>query len=149
MAAVDNGGKSTGGGIFRLKTASGKYLCARPKASSRKQPTTSGSDSAPLPPLPDIRGDAAAAAAAADDDDVDDDETTHVRIRMQARFKPRLRADKEERAREKVSRRELEQAVGRRLEDDEVRRLKRARKEGDYHEQLLRLKVKGKHDKYG
>lgn len=68
---------------------------------------------------------------------------------MQARFKPRLKANKEEKAKEKISRKELEQAVGRRLEDDEVRKLKRARREGDYHEQLLMLKVKGKYDKYG
>lgn len=74
---------------------------------------------------------------------------TTWRIRMQARFKPRIKASKEEKAREKISRKELEEAVGRRLEDDEVKRLKRARREGDYHEQLLVLKVKGKHDKYG
>lgn len=75
--------------------------------------------------------------------------STTLRIRMQARFKPRLRANKEEKAREKISRRELEEAAGRKLDDDEVRRLKRARREGDYHEQLLMVKVKGKHDKYG
>ncbi|KAK6076498.1 frg1-like family protein [Seiridium cupressi] len=74
---------------------------------------------------------------------------TTLRIRMQARFKPKLKASKEEKAKEKISRRELEEAVGRRLEEDEVRTLKRARREGDYHEQLLVLKVKGKHDKYG
>ena len=68
---------------------------------------------------------------------------------MQARFKPRIKASKEEKAREKISRRELEEAVGRRLEEDEVKRLKRARREGDYHEVMLDLKVKGKHDKYG
>lgn len=85
----------------------------------------------------DVRGDATEIA----------DDTT-VRIRMQARFKPRIKASKEERAKEKVSRKELEAAVGRTLEDDEVRRLKRARREGDYHELLLDLKVKNKHDKY-
>lgn len=74
---------------------------------------------------------------------------TTLRLRMQARFKPRIRASKEEKAREKISRRELEEAAGRRLEEDEVRMLKRARREGDYHERLLDLKVKGKHDKYG
>ncbi|KAH6651709.1 FRG1-like family-domain-containing protein [Truncatella angustata] len=74
---------------------------------------------------------------------------TTLRIRMQARFKPKLKASKEEKAKEKISRKELEEAVGRRLEEDEVRTLKRARREGDYHEQLLILKVKGKHDKYG
>ncbi|KAJ2905741.1 FRG1-like family protein [Zalerion maritima] len=72
-----------------------------------------------------------------------------VSIRMQARFKPELQAVKAEKAREKVSRKDLEAAVGRRLEDNEVRTLKRARRDGDYHEKLLDLKVKGKHDKYG
>jgi hypothetical protein len=66
---------------------------------------------------------------------------------MQARFKPRLKASKELKAREKISRKELEEVVGRRLDDDEVKRLKRARKEGDYHETILDVRVKGKHDK--
>jgi protein FRG1 len=73
---------------------------------------------------------------------------TTLRIRLQARFKPRLKASKEEKAKEKISRKELEDAVGRRLEEDEVKRLKRARREGDYHEKLLDLKVKTRHDKY-
>lgn len=67
---------------------------------------------------------------------------------MQARFKPKLKASKEEKAREKISRKDLEEAVGRRLDDAEVKTLKRARREGDYHEVLLQIKVKGKHDKY-
>lgn len=67
---------------------------------------------------------------------------------MQARFKPRVKTAKEDKARDKVSRRDLEDAAGRKLDDDEVKRLKRARREGDYHEQLLMIKVKGKHDKY-
>ncbi|KAF7515741.1 hypothetical protein G7054_g14432 [Neopestalotiopsis clavispora] len=87
---------------------------------------------------PEARGDAT---------DINFDTT--FRIRMQARFKPKLKASKEEKAKEKISRKELEEAVGRRLDEDEVRTLKRARREGDYHEQLLVLKVKGKHDKYG
>ena len=74
---------------------------------------------------------------------------TTLRIRMQARFKPKIKASKEEKAREKISRAELEAAVGRRLLDDEVKMLKKARKEGDYHEKLLDVKVKNKHDKYG
>ncbi len=73
---------------------------------------------------------------------------TTLRIRMQARFKPRLKTSKEEKALAKISRRELEDAVGRRLEEDEVRLLKRARKEGNYHETLLDVKVKSKHDKF-
>lgn len=73
---------------------------------------------------------------------------TSIRVRMQARFKPRLKASKEIKAREKISRRELEAAVGRRLEDHEVKRLKRARREGNYHEEVLDVRVKGKHDKF-
>ncbi|KAI9719441.1 MAG: hypothetical protein M1812_003512 [Candelaria pacifica] len=73
---------------------------------------------------------------------------TTFRIRMQARFKPRLKASKEEKAREKISRKELEEVVGRRLGDDEVKKLKRARREGDYHEAILDVRVQGKHDKF-
>ena len=69
-------------------------------------------------------------------------------IRMQARYKSRLKANKESKARAKISRKELEEVVGRRLGDDEVKRLKRARKEGDYHETILDVRVKGKHDKF-
>lgn len=113
-------------GTFQVQTLRDTYLAARPSTSSRAH--------AP----PDVRGDAA-----------DMGFETTLRVRMQARFKPRIRATKEERAREKISRRELEAAAGRRLDEDEVRGLKRARREGDYHEKLLDLKVKNKHDKYG
>ncbi|KAF2201628.1 actin-crosslinking protein [Delitschia confertaspora ATCC 74209] len=74
---------------------------------------------------------------------------TTFRIRMQARFKPKLKASKEQKALEKISRKELEEIVGRRLEDDEVRKLKKARREGNFHEAALDMKVKGKHDKWG
>jgi protein FRG1 len=74
--------------------------------------------------------------------------TTTLRIRMQARFKPRLKANKEMKAKEKISRRELEAAVGRKLDDDEVKRLKRARRDGTYYEEVLDVRVKGKHDKF-
>ena len=69
-------------------------------------------------------------------------------IRMQARFKPKLKVAKEEKARERISRKELEEMVGRRLEEEDVKMLKRARREGDFHEKLLDVKVKGKHDKF-
>ncbi|OTA63992.1 actin-crosslinking protein [Hypoxylon sp. EC38] len=88
--------------------------------------------------VPEVRGDATEITF-----------DTTLRIRMQARFKPRIKATKEEKAKEKISRKELEEAVGRRLEEDEVRALKKARREGDYHERLLDLKSKNKHDKYG
>jgi protein FRG1 len=74
--------------------------------------------------------------------------STTLRVRMQARFKPRLKANKEMKAKEKISRRELEAAVGRKLEEDEVKRLKRARRDGTYYEEVLDVRVKGKHDKF-
>ncbi|KAG8159603.1 hypothetical protein KVR01_010240 [Diaporthe batatas] len=113
-------------GTFQVQTLRETYLTVKPSTSSRANAA------------PEVRGDAA---------DMSFDTT--LRIRMQARFKPRLRASKEEKAREKISRRELEEAAGRRLDEDEVRLLKRARREGDYHEKLLDLKTKNKHDKYG
>ena len=86
---------------------------------------------------PEIRGDAETVSF-----------NTGVRIRMQARFKPKLKASKEQKTKERISRQELEEAVGRRLEDDEVRKLKKARMNGSYHETLLDVRVRGKHDKY-
>lgn len=69
---------------------------------------------------------------------------TSLVIRMQARFKPKAKKEKEERGKDKISRLELEKAVGRRLDEDEIKRLKRARKDGSYHEALLDAKSKGK-----
>ena len=87
--------------------------------------------------VPEIRGDAESISF-----------HTTLRIRMQARFKPIFKANKEQRVKQTISRKLLEATVGRKLEDDEVRRLKRARAQGDYHEAVLDVKVKGKHDKY-
>ncbi|KAI0598962.1 FRG1-like family-domain-containing protein [Biscogniauxia sp. FL1348] len=111
-------------GTFQIQTLRETFLTA--KESTKANGT------------PEVRGDAT---------EINFDTT--VRIRMQARFKPRLKASKESKAKEKVSRRELEEAAGRRLDEDEVRTLKKARREGDYHEKLLDLKSKNKHDKYG
>ncbi|THZ11137.1 actin-crosslinking protein [Aureobasidium pullulans] len=80
-----------------------------------------------------------------------DDETSPtcaIRLRMQARFKPVHKAAKEEKANEKISRAQLEQAVGRKLNDEDVKLLKKAWRNGTYHEALLDVKVKGKHDKF-
>jgi len=112
-------------GTFQIQTLGETFLTIKPSTSSKASA------------LPEIRGDA-----------TEINFNTTLRIRMQARFKPKLKASKEEKAREKISRRELEEAVGRRLEDEEVKRLKKARREGDYHEALLLIKVKNKHDKY-
>ncbi|KAL4798094.1 FRG1-like family-domain-containing protein [Aspergillus venezuelensis] len=73
---------------------------------------------------------------------------TTVRVRMQARYKPRIKASKETKAREKVSRKELEEIVGRKLEEGELKRLRRARREGNFHEEVLDVRVSGKHDKF-
>lgn len=107
-------------GQFDLRTKRAKYIAI-------------DADSSPQ----EVRGDAESP-----------DETTHIRIRMQARFKPQLKVEKAEKVRAKISRKELEAEVGRRLDDDEVKKLKKARREGDYHEAMLDVKVKGKHDKF-
>ncbi|KAK3335987.1 FRG1-like family-domain-containing protein [Cercophora scortea] len=112
-------------GTFQVQTLRDTFLTVR--ASRSAKPNAA----------PEVRGDAA---------DISFDTT--LRIRMQARFKPRIKASKAEKAREKISRRELEDAVGRRIDDDEARRLKKARREGNYHELVLDMKVKNKHDKY-
>jgi protein FRG1 len=114
-------------GTFQLQTLRDTFITVAPSKTSSKSSAVAN-----------IRGDA----------DITSFNTT-LRIRMQARFKPKLKASKEEKALAKISRRELEEAAGRRLDEDEVRLLKRARREGDYHEKLLEIKVKNKHDKFG
>ncbi|RKF57467.1 Protein frg1 [Golovinomyces cichoracearum] len=113
-------------GTFQIQTLRETYLAIKPRNTSNKADST-----------PEIRGDSEEITF-----------NTTLRIRMQARFKPKYKASKQEKAREKISRKEIEEAVGRRLNDDEVKKLKRARKEGNYRETLLQIKVKNKHDKY-
>ncbi|KAK2597347.1 hypothetical protein QQS21_006044 [Conoideocrella luteorostrata] len=113
-------------GTFQLQTLRETFVTIKPPVSAKS--------TAPA----EVRGDEDAITF-----------NTTMRIRMQARFKPKLKASKEEKALSKISRRELEDAVGRRLDEDEVRILKKARREGDYHEKLLDLKVKNRHDKFG
>lgn len=112
-------------GTFQIQNLRETFLTIKPSASAKSSA------------LPEVRGDGEAITF-----------NTTFRIRMQARFKPKLKASKEEKAREKISKKELEEAVGRKLDDNEVRRLKKARREGDYHEALLLIKVKTSHDKY-
>lgn len=111
-------------GTFQLQTQRETFLTIKPSASTKKSA--------------EVRGDADSITF-----------NTTLRVRMQARFKPRIKASKEEKALSKISRKELEDAAGRRLEEDEVKSLKRARRDGTYHETLLDIKVKGKHDKWG
>lgn len=113
-------------GTFSLQTHGGdteSFLCVKESAKA-----TSGVE---------IRGDASAISF----------ETT-VRLRMQARFKPRIRASKESKAYEKISKKELEEMVGRSLDEEDVKRLRKSRKDGNFHEVMLDVKVKGKHDKF-
>ncbi|KAL7787832.1 FRG1-like family domain-containing protein [Trichoderma ceciliae] len=117
-------------GTFQIQTLRDTFISIKPSASS--------ASSKPNAPPAEVRGDPDAITF-----------NTTLRIRMQARFKPRIRTSKEEREKSKISRQELEDAAGRRLNEDEVRVLKRARREGDYHERLLEIKVKNKHDKFG
>ncbi|KAK4555812.1 hypothetical protein LTR86_007032 [Recurvomyces mirabilis] len=109
-----------GPGLFNVETGHKKHLTVNEEKDS-----------------PEVRGDAEEVG-----------EHTALRVRMQARFKPQHKVDKAEKVRAKISRKELEEEVGRRLDDDEVKRLKRARRDGDYHEAMLDVKVKGKHDKF-
>lgn len=99
----------------------------------RKTYISIDSDASP----PAIRGDADEISPA-----------TEIRLRMQARFKPKNKVEKAEKVRAKISRKELEDEVGRRLDDDEVKKLKKARRDGNFHEAMLDVKVKGKHDKF-
>ncbi|KAF2221626.1 FRG1-like family-domain-containing protein [Elsinoe ampelina] len=71
-----------------------------------------------------------------------------VVIRMQAKFKPKLEQAKKDKAYEKIGRAQIEREAGRTLNDDEVKRLKKARKRGTYHEEMLDVRAKGKHDKF-
>lgn len=76
-------------------------------------------------------------------------ENTQLILRMQARFKPKTPASKEaDRAKEKISRQQLESDAGRKLTDEEAKRLKRAKRDGNYQESILDVRAKGKHDKY-
>lgn len=128
-------GQGSVGGMFAVKTAASKeegkemFICAR----GGDDDDDGGAKKAAI----EVRGDGDGISY-----------STTLRIRMQARFKPRLKANKEMKAKEKISRRELEAAVGRKLDDEEVKRLKRARRDGTYHEEVLDVRVKGKHDKF-
>ncbi|KAF4632481.1 hypothetical protein G7Y89_g5643 [Cudoniella acicularis] len=83
-------------GTFQIQNLRETFVTIKPSTSSKANA------------LPEIRGDGESITF-----------NTTLRIRMQARFKPKLKANKEEKAREKISRKELEEAVGRKLEDDE------------------------------
>lgn len=80
--------------------------------------------------------------------DRDGEGAAKVGMKMQAKFKPRVKRERKEKEGRKVSRREMEGDVGRRLGEGEVRILKKARREGGYREAVLDVKVRGSHDKF-
>ncbi|KAF3913828.1 hypothetical protein ABW21_db0201773 [Orbilia brochopaga] len=67
-------------------------------------------------------------------------------IRGQRRFKTKVR--KEGAREERISRRELERLAGQQLDDDQVRILKKARREGALQSALLDIRQKKKRDKF-
>jgi protein FRG1 len=77
-------------------------------------------------------------------------------VRLQKRNKVRVKAGRgggtaedKGRAKDRVSRKELEEMAGFPLDDEQVKLLRRARREGGFHEAMLNLRVKhGKHDKF-
>ncbi|KAH0606821.1 uncharacterized protein H6S33_003655 [Morchella sextelata] len=71
-------------------------------------------------------------------------------VRVQRRNKKRGRRSGDQgRVKDRVSRKELEEMAGIKLDDDQVKVLRKARKEGGFHEALLDIRVKhGKHDKF-
>jgi protein FRG1 len=85
-----------------------------------------------------------------DRDDVGFRETWTVRL--QRRNKVRVKAgggEEKGRTKDRVGRKELEDMAGFPLDDEQVKLLRKARKEGGFHEAMLDLKVKhGKHDKF-
>ncbi|KLJ10013.1 hypothetical protein EMPG_14569 [Blastomyces silverae] len=144
--------KVAGAEGINFKGHHGRYLsCDKYGILSANAPAVAGGDREAFLSIKEPRGTSASTPASSVEIRGDASSisfTTTCRVRMQARFKPKLKASKESKALEKISRKELEAAVGRKLEDHEVKRLKRARKEGSYHEEILNARVKGKHDKF-
>lgn len=78
----------------------------------------------------------------------EESQATEVTVKMQSRFLPTVKAAKVEKAYEKISRSQMEKDAGRKLDDEEAKRLKRARKEGGYNEAMLDVRQRGRHDKF-
>jgi len=143
---IDTTTDENGRSWFQLQTAATKnkskaderrYVSAVTEQTSRKESDNLDDNTAKKVSI-SLRGDGEAAS-----------ENTWIVLRMQTRFKPQTDEVKEAaRSREKISRKELEAAAGRKLTDDEAKRLKRAKREGDYAEAILDIRAKGKHDKY-
>jgi len=69
-------------------------------------------------------------------------------IRGQARFKKKMKRE-ESKLQDRITKKDLEAQAGVKLDDDQVKMLKKSRREGRFHEALLDVRVKfGKHDKF-
>ena len=142
---TDEDGRS----FFQLQTAATedkakpeerKYIGARSEVVAKQEGIKDEDEDDPARPKISvtIRGDAPGSLP-----------NTHIILRMQTRFKPQTAATKEAaRVKEKISRQQLETDAGRKLNDEEAKGLKRARREGVYQESILNIRAKGKHDKY-
>lgn len=120
---TEDDNKQVSDGTFHIRTSRKKYISISPSSVRTTQHNIRADTETPSP-------------------------SSILHIRMQSRFKPKLKANRELKAKEKVSRKQLEEAVGRRLNEDEVRRLKKARRDGGWHEAVLDARVKGSHDKF-
>lgn len=94
-----------------------------------------------------LRGDAPSFTSAESDSQTAT--PTTLILKMQSRFLPQTAETRASaQSKEKVTRQDLERAAGRALTDEQVKRLKRAKREGGFHEEILDVRAKGKHDKY-
>lgn len=120
------------------KSADHKYLSAATENSKLDQDAENTQEHARKKVSISLRGDGEATSP-----------DTFLILRMQSSFKPQSHESKEaSKTKEKISRQELEAAAGRSLNDEEAKRLKRAKREGTYHSAILDIRAKGKHDKY-
>lgn len=117
-------------GFIPVKTDAGWALqTAREKYVGVDDPKSGGSI--------EIRGDA---------EDIGFCQTWIVRGQAKNRKKGKREGDK---VKDKITRKELEEQAGIKLDDEQVKKLKRARREGRFNEALLDIRVKhGKHDKF-
>jgi len=87
----------------------------------------------------------------ADSSDDGESQSLEVIIKMQARFLPRHNIKKAEKAYESISRVQIEKDARVKsgsLTDDQITKLKKARREGRYNEEILDVRAKGRGDKF-
>jgi protein FRG1 len=92
------------------------------------------------------------AAVRGDSETVGFGETWLVRVQKRNKIQgggARRGGDDRGRVKDRITKKELEEMAGVKLDDGQIKMLKKARKEGRFHEALLDVRVKhGKHDKF-